>query len=309
MRVLITGGAGFIGSHLADALIQAENQVWIIDDLRTGRRDNIPAEAKFFPLSICDFSEFDQVFAALKPEIVIHAAASYKNPDKWHDDINVNCNGTANVCILSKKYAVNRLVYFQTSLCYGLNPPEKPISVKCPIAPKGTTYAITKTAGEQIVQMSGLDWISFRLANVIGDRNISGPVATFYNRLSAGKACFIMDTRRDFIFVKDLVRLVMRAVGGEGKSGVYHISTGGDYAIADLYHGICKAMGIEAPEAKHVPRGPDDAETLLIDPAGTEREFPGWKADTPLDQTLADAVAWYKTHDVAETYTHLKMSR
>src|SRR5207248_2858974 len=115
-------------------------------------------------------------------------------------------------------------VYFQTALCYGLKPLEQPITLDHPILPGASSYAISKTAGEQYVMLSGLDYLSFRLANAYGPRNLSGPLPTFFQRLNAHKSTFVMDTRRDFVFVDDLVDVVMKALDGVGRSGVYHIS-------------------------------------------------------------------------------------
>ena len=97
-----------------------------------------------------------------------------------------------------------------------LQPLEQPITLAHPIRPEGSSYAISKTAGEQYIALSGLDFVSFRLANAYGPRNLSGPLPTFFQRLTQGKPCFVMDTRRDFIFVDDLVDVVVKAIDGEG---------------------------------------------------------------------------------------------
>ncbi len=116
----------------------------------------------------------------------------------------------------AKQHGVKRLIYFQTALCYGLRPLEQPITLAHPILPEGSSYAISKTAGEHYIQLSGLDYISFRLANAYGPRNLSGPLPTFYHRLTTEQPCFVMDTRRDFIFVDDLVQVVLLALDGQG---------------------------------------------------------------------------------------------
>ena len=125
--------------------------------------------------------------------------------------------GTANVVRAAEAAGVQRLIYFQTALCYGLKPLEQPITLSHPIRPEGSSYAISKTAGEHYIALSSLDWISFRLANAYGPRNLSGPLPTFFARLTQDKSVFVMDTRRDFIFVDDLVDCVVKAVDGEGR--------------------------------------------------------------------------------------------
>ncbi len=131
---------------------------------------------------------------------MIHTAASYKDPDDWGTDALVNAAGTANIAKASKVHGVSRLIYFQTALCYGTKPLQSPITLDHPIDPVNSSYAISKTAGEHYVQFSGVDWVTFRLANVIGERNVSGPLPIFFERLSAGKKCFVTPARRDFCY-------------------------------------------------------------------------------------------------------------
>ena len=220
MRVLITGGAGFIGSHLAERLLARGDEVVVVDNYETGRRDNLSEHERLAVVegTIADEAVVDQAFGAGgSPDLVIHAAAAYKDPEAWAEDARTNVLGTANVVRAAEQAGVERLIYFQTALCYGLQPLEQPITLSHPLRPEGSSYAISKTAGEQYVQLSGLDWISFRLANAYGPRNLSGPLPTFYQRLTSGRGVFVMDTRRDFIFVDDLVDCVMRAVDGSGR--------------------------------------------------------------------------------------------
>ena len=110
----------------------------------------------------------------------------------------------------------------------------KPIQLDHPINPVNSSYAISKTAGEHYVQFSGVDWVTFRLANVIGPRNVSGPLPIFFERLSGGKKCFVTEARRDFCFAGDLAGVVVRAIDGKGH-GTYHFSSGKDVAILELY--------------------------------------------------------------------------
>ena len=207
MRVLITGGAGFIGSHLTDRLLDRGDEVLVIDNYATGRRDNLSPRRGLTIVegSIADQATVADAFRRFGPELVVHAAASYKDPNNWTEDARTNVLGTAHVVQASQAAKVRRLIYFQTALCYGLHPLEQPITLAHPIRSDGSSYAISKTAGEQYVALGGLDFLSFRLANAYGPRNLSGPLPTFYQRLSEGKKCFVMNTRRDFIFIDDLV--------------------------------------------------------------------------------------------------------
>jgi UDP-glucose 4-epimerase len=306
MKVFITGGAGFIGSHLAERLLARGDTVVVVDNYETGRRDNLTKRDRLTVVegSITDKALVRATVNDLKPDLVVHAAASYKDPNDWQSDALTNTLGTALVAQAAKEAGAQRLIYFQTALCYGLKPLEQPITLNHPILPGGSSYSISKTAGEQYIELSGLDYVTFRLANAYGPRNLSGPLPTFYQRLTTGKPCFVMDTRRDFIFVDDLVDCVMHAVGGKGR-GAYHISSGSDYSIQELFDETVAALRLNLEKPVEVrPRHPDDAYTILLDPSRTQQEF-GWKITTPLKQGVAKAIDWYKENGITQTFTHL----
>ena len=311
MKVLITGGSGFIGSNLTDRLLARGDKVLVIDNYATGRHDNLKPHPDLSVVegTVADSKLVERAFDQLKPDCVIHAAASYKDPDNWEEDVRTNALGTAIVVQACERHNVRRLIYFQTSLSYGLHPVEQPITLAHPINPKESSYAITKTAGEHYVELGKLDYISFRLANIYGPRNISGAVPSLYRRLADDKPCFVVDTRRDFIFIDDLVRLVLMAVDGKGSKGVYHIASGRDYAIKDLYDALVKALGITVKHEVDVrPRGKDDAYTILLEPSKTNKDF-DWKPVTPLETGVRAAVEYYKKYGLKETYTHIKSYR
>lgn len=308
MKMLITGGAGFIGSHLADRLLARGDHVLVIDNYATARRDNLTPHPNLTVVegTIADVELVNRLFDEFQPEQVVHAAASYKDPNNWAEDARTNVLGTANVVQASERVGVKRLIYFQTALCYGLHPIEQPITLNHPIRPEGSSYAISKTAGEQYIALSKLDFLSFRLANAYGPRNLSGPLPTFYQRLTTGKKCFVMNTRRDFIYVGDLVEVVVRALGGMGSRGYYHISSGGDYAIKELFDATVKALGIKLEEEVEVrERNPDDVYTILLDSTKTNEDF-AWEASTHLTEGVTRAIAYYKRYGIQETFTHLK---
>lgn len=308
MKILITGGAGFIGSHLADQLLNEGHSVLAIDNYQTGRRDNLKPHPNLTVVegTIADKALVDQTFSSFIPDIVVHAAASYKDPNHWEEDAYTNVLGTIHVALASKRLEVKRIIYFQTALCYGLKPIEQPITLQHPICSNGSSYAISKTAGEQYIELTGLDFISFRLANAYGPRNLSGPLPTFFQRLTTGKPCFVMDTRRDFIYVDDLVAVVKKAIHGEGKKGYYHISSGSDYSIKELFDETICALDIKLENDVEVrPRNPDDVFTILIDPTKTNLDF-NWKVRTPLKTGVKLAIEWYQENGITQTYTHLK---
>ncbi len=308
MKVLITGGAGFIGSHLVDRLLARNDQVLVVDNYATGRKDNLTPQDNLSVIegTIADTDLVNRLFNEFNPEVVVHAAAAYRDPEDWAEDARTNVLGSANVVQAAKRSAARRLIYFQTALGYGLKPIEQPITLNHPLKPEGSSYAISKTAGEQYVELGGLDFLSFRLANAYGPRNLSGPLPTFFHRLTTGKPCFVMDTRRDFVYIGDLVSVVVKAIDGQGASGYYHVSSGSDYAIKELFDATVKALGLALDHDVEVrPRNPDDAYTILLDPSKTEETF-DWQVTTPLETGVRAAIEWYKEYGITQTYTHLK---
>jgi UDP-glucose 4-epimerase len=308
MKVLITGGGGFIGSHLADRLLDDGHEVLVIDNFATGRRDNL-ADRDGVTLvedTIADAAAVERAFERFAPSHVVHAAASYKDPEGWGEDVRTNALGTANVVRATQAAGLDRLIYFQTALCYGTQPDEQPVTLGHPVRPD-SSYAISKTAGEQYIELGLPNYVSFRLANAYGPRNISGPLPTFFQRLSAGKPCFVMDTRRDFIYVDDLIDVVMLALAGKGR-GKYHVSSGSDFSIKELFDATIAALDIQLDEPVEVrPRGEDDAYTILLDPSRTHEDFEGWRVRTPLEEGVARAIEYYRERGVEETFTHLKV--
>ena len=313
MKILITGGAGHIGSHIAERLLERGDKVLVIDNYATGRRDNLQQQDNLTIVedTIANTEVVNKVFEEFRPEIVVHAAASYKDPENWVEDALTNVVGAANIVKASMNVGIKRMIYFQTALCYGLKPLEQPITLTHPYFSGGysggSSYAISKTGAELYIELSGLDFISFRLANSYGPRNLSGPLPTFYSRLTTGRKCFVNDTRRDFIFVRDLVDVVIKAIDGMGSKGYYHVSSGKDYAIKELFDCTLKALDIVLDEEVEVrERGADDVYTILLDPTKINKDF-DWHVTTPLEEGVRETIEWYKTHGISQTYTHLKL--
>jgi UDP-glucose 4-epimerase len=305
MKVFITGGSGFIGSHLADKLLARGDEVLVIDNFATGRRDNLKPHAnlKIIEDTICNEKLMNDLMQDFKPDLVIHAAASYKDPHNWVEDSLTNVMGTAIVCQAMQKAGITRIIYFQTALCYGLKPIEQPVTLNHPILPRGSSYAISKTAAEDYVQLSGLSYVTFRLANAYGPRNISGPLPTFFKRLTTNQTCFVMDTRRDFVYIDDMIDCIIIAVDGKGKE-TYHISSGADVSIKELFDATTAALNMNiAVEVK--PRQPDDVYSILLDPSRTVNEF-GWSAKVPLIEGVSQTIKYYQDYGIEETFTHLK---
>src|SRR5215831_2939816 len=197
MRILITGGAGCLGSNLVEHWLPQGHEILVLDNFATGKREVVPPLPRLSLLegSIAQREFVDLAFASFQPTHVVHSAAAYKDPADWREDTETNVLGTINVIDAARSHRVSRVLNFQTVLCYG-RPDEVPIPVEHPLRPF-TSYGISKVAGEQYVAMSGLPYASLRLANVTGPRLAIGPIPTFYKRLKGGQGCFCTDARRD----------------------------------------------------------------------------------------------------------------
>jgi len=310
MKVLITGGCGQVGSHVAELLLKRGDDVVAIDNLATGRREHLADHPKLKVIidTIADKALIDKIVGEFKPDAIVHAAASYKDPNDWYNDALTNCVGGSNMVQAAMKYGVKRFIYFQTALCYGVKPLHQPIRLDHPKFPANSSYAITKTANEDFIEISGLDFVTFRLANVIGPRNVSGPLPIFFQRLKDGKKCFVTKARRDFVFVMDLAKNVVKACDGVG-NGAYHFSSGTDIAIKELYDAVVEAMNITPyPDAEIKDLGPDDAPSILLDPSRTFRDF-GKIEFTSLKQTVKAAIDYFMVHGTLGEYTHLKIEK
>ncbi len=308
MKIFVSGGCGQIGSRTTEMLLERGDEVLAVDNFATGRRIHLPKShdrLTFVEGCISDKKLIDQIFLDFQPDAVVHTAASYKDPDDWYNDTLTNCVGGSNLVRASLTNNVSRFIYFQTALCYGVKPLEQPITLNHHKFPANSSYAISKTAAEDYIEISGLDYVTFRLANVIGPRNVSGPLPIFYQRLKDGKKCFVTKARRDFVFVGDLCKAVLRAVDGTG-SGAYHFSSGKDVAIKELYDAVVAGMEIpEYPEPEVRDLEPDDAPSILLDPTRTFEDF-GKLDFTPLCETVKAGVDYFKEYGAFGGYTHLK---
>jgi UDP-glucose 4-epimerase len=306
MRVLLTGGAGCLGSNLVERLVPAGHQVLVIDNFATGKREVLPPVAGLEVVegSVADSKLVDHCFDQFVPTHVIHSAAAYKEPDNWIEDADSNVRGTVNVVKASERHEVKQLVYFQTALCYG-RPQSVPISVEAPTRPF-TSYGISKLAGEYFVSMARVPWVSLRLANVTGPRLAIGPIPTFYKRLKNGQSCFCSDTVRDFLDMQDFLLLMERLLNATVPSGIYNISTGEGHTIKDIFDIVVDHLGITLDEpVAVVPPGDDDVPAVVLDASATEQALQ-WRAQTPFDETIRRMLRWYDIHGVSDVFSHLK---
>jgi UDP-glucose 4-epimerase len=307
MRILITGGAGCLGSNLIEHWLPQGHEVYVIDNFATGQREVLPPVPGLDVVegSIADEKLVQNCFERFHPTHVIHSAAAYKDPTDWAEDTATNVTGTIHVAKASLAAGVKRLVNFQTALCYG-RPSRVPISVLHPLAPF-TSYGISKTAGESYLLQSGLPIVSLRLANICGPRLAIGPIPTFYKRLKAGQGCFCSDTVRDFLDMEDFFSLMDIVLNPEAPTGVFNVSTGEGHTIKDVFDAVAAYLGMTPPAVPVVPPGVDDVPAVVLDPAETERIF-GWKAARGFQETIHRQLQWYDQHGVTDIFSHLVAS-
>jgi UDP-glucose 4-epimerase len=307
MRILVTGGAGFIGSHVADALIERGHSVLIVDDLSTGRRENVPAGADFRQGDIRDAAFLTRVFDEFTPEVVSHQAAqtsvsvSTREPVR---DATINVVGSLELLAQCVRRKVQRVVYASTGgAVYGEVPEGERASVQSPARPL-SPYACSKFAVECYLRAyayeHGLVTTVLRYSNVYGPRQDphgeAGVVAIFTERLMRGQPIQVNARRelgdagcvRDYVYVGDVVRYNVLAIDGALAAPIVNVCTGQATNTLDLARGLAAAIGIQ-PEIRPAERRPGDVErsVLLVEPlAGA--------TPTSLADGLRATVDWFK---------------
>lgn len=305
LRILITGGAGCLGSNLVDRYLPQGHEILVIDNFATGKAGNLPPLDGLTVVegSIADSDLVEKSVSSFRPDVVIHSAAAYKDPSDWASDDETNVRGAINVAKAAMQSGVSRIINFQTALCYG-RPETVPIPVDHPTRPF-TSYGISKTAGEEYLLMSGLPVVSLRLANVTGPRLAIGPIPTFYQRLKAGKPCFCSDTVRDFLDMEDFFSIMDNALALDAPVGVFNVSTGEGRTIKDVFDAVVEYLAVTLDEpVPIVPPGEDDVPEVVLDPTETQKAF-GWQAKVGFTETIHRMLAWYDKYGVTDVFSHL----
>lgn len=303
MRALVTGGAGFIGSNLVDALLARGDAVTAVDDLSTGRRENLDAAlaagAELAELDIRDGTALGACVAAVRPEVVFHLAAQIDVRRSVADpafDASINVGGTANLLEAMRAAGARRVVFVSTGgAIYGEGQgQELPLAEDAPLAPL-SPYGQSKLAGEGYMslyeRLYGLSTVSLRLGNVYGPRQDplgeAGVIAIFCGRLRAGgRPTVYGDGRqtRDYIYVGDVVAAAL-AAGGSEASGPINVGTGVETDVLELAARLGELGGAESFEPELADPRPGEVQRIAIDPGRAEREL-GWKAAVGLDEGL-----------------------
>jgi nucleoside-diphosphate-sugar epimerase len=306
VRLLITGGAGSLGSNLVERYLPQGHEILVIDNFATGRRETLSGIAglELVEGSVADAALVEAAFTRFRPTHVIHGAASYKDPSDWRQDAASNIAGTLNVVAAARRAEVERFVNLQTALCYG-RPECVPIPIDHPCRPF-TSYGISKTAAEAYILLSDLSFVSLRLANVVAPRLAIGPIPSFYRRLKAGEKCFCTNSIRDFLDIEDFFDIIALVLEGDAPTGIFNVSSGEGHRIEEVYDHIARYLGVEASEPVAVVEpGADDVPAVVLDPSRT-REVLGWQAQIGFADSLDRMLAWYDAHGVSAIYSHLR---
>ncbi|MDA9776205.1 NAD-dependent epimerase/dehydratase family protein [Paracoccaceae bacterium] len=305
MNILIAGGAGCLGSNLIEHWVPLGHDICVVDNFVTGHRELVHGieGVQTHEFSIANGDKLDSLVQSFKPDVIINSAASYADPNDWNADVTTNVIGSINLAKTALKHDVNRLINFQTALCYG-RPQTLPIDETHALSPF-TSYGISKTAGEQFLLNSGINNVSLRLANITGPRLSIGPIPTFYKRLKEGKACFCTTSRRDFLDIDDFLRLMDCLLENNEISGVYNVSSGVSTSIHDIYQLVCEYLEVENKSVEIKKVSDDDVEEVCLNPKKLFADT-GWQSIVDLPAMIKKQLQWYDQHGVGAIHSHLK---
>jgi UDP-glucose 4-epimerase len=300
IRAIVTGGAGFIGSHVTDALLARGDRVAVVDDLSTGKRERVPAGAEFHQIDIRSGGELRDLTMEFSPEAVFHLAAQADvrvSVDDPGHDADVNVRGTAEV-LEAARTAGARFVFSSTGgAIYGeVDTIPSPESTPCAaMAP----YGVSKLCGEHYVELYnrlyGTSHVVLRYGNVYGPRQDphgeAGVVAIFMGLLRDGGTPTIFgdgSQTRDYVFVLDVVDAMVRALDHEG--GVLNIGTGTETSVLELYEAVQEVAGVRR-EATLAPARLGELQRSVLDASLAAREL-GWRPARSLTEGLAETWRW-----------------
>ncbi|MCJ7795398.1 MAG: NAD-dependent epimerase/dehydratase family protein [Thermoleophilia bacterium] len=303
MRILVSGGAGFIASHVSDRFLELGHQVSVVDNLATGKRENLPPSATFYEVDVRD-AALDAVFAEVKPEVVCHHAAQMDVRRSVADpvyDAQVNVLGSLNVLECCRRHGARKVIYAGTGGAMFGEADYLPVDethAVMPISP----YGVSKHTVEHYLHTysvnGGLDYTVLRYPNVYGPRQDphgeAGVVAIFSLQLLAGTRPTIFGDgtkTRDYCFVADIVaanELALEAGGG----GLYNLGRGIEVSDREVFEAVRSAVGVDV-EPEFAPVRPGEVEHIALDASLARREL-GWEWTIDLADGVARAVAFYR---------------
>lgn len=303
-KILVTGGAGFIGSHVVDAYVAAGHEVVVVDNLSTGRRENVHPDARLVEMDLREPDLVD-LFRAERPEVVNHHAANPSVSLSVREplfDVEQNIVATLNVLEAARQAGVAHVIYISSGGAMYGNPEYLPADEEHPSNPV-SPYALSKHTGERYARLygllHGLRWTSLRYANVYGPRQDplgeAGVIAIFIQNLLDGRAPEIHwdgDQTRDFVYVKDCARANLLALEAR-QSRAYNVGTGVGTSINDLFSTLLEVAGRQV-EPRRGPRRPGDARHSYLDCRLVEGDL-GWRAGVSLREGLEQTWDWFRS--------------
>ena len=307
MRVLVTGGAGFIGSHIVEELISLGNTVSVVDDFSEGSPQNLNPEARLFDVNINDAPTLEKAFAEAKPEVVSHHAAQISVRNSMYDptrDAQVNIIGSLNVLQAAVKHDVERFIFASTSAVYS-KPRRLPMNESHPMMPE-SVYGVSKLSVEHFIRLYsdtyGIKHKIFRYGNVFGPRQNphgeAGVVAIFTGQFLRGKQPTIFGDgtkTRDYVFVSDVVSANIAAMGDAGDNDTYNIARGIGISDYEMFDAVATAAG-SSMQPQYAPVRPGEAKHVSLDPTKAQ-EVLSWRPRVPLLDGIAQVVEHYRqTH-------------
>ncbi|HEX3622632.1 MAG TPA: SDR family oxidoreductase [Acidimicrobiales bacterium] len=309
MNVLVTGGAGFIGSSLADAFLGQGHAVRILDDLSTGFAENLPAEADFVEGEVSDPAAVAKAVDGV--EVVFHLAAHRAVARSVEDPLatdSANTHGTLTVLKSALDAGARRVVYASSSSVYGRNPP-MPTPETAPTRPI-SPYGVSKLAGEHycrvFAELYGLDTMSFRYFNVFGPRQrpdsaYAAVIPLFIEALRAGRPPTVHGDggqRRAFTYIDDVVAANLAALAAPAEAArgqIYNIAGNASHSLLDLLDALCRILGVEAAPTFADPR-PGDIRDSRAD-SSLARAALGFEPKVEFEDGLRRAVAWFECRE------------
>jgi len=306
MRVLVTGGAGFIGSHLVDQLLAGGNEVAIVDNLATGRRENVNPKAEFNLVDITDFAALEDVFRKFKPQVVNHHAAQMSVTRSVADpayDANINILGSLNLLALAVKHGVHQFVFASTGGAIYGELERFPADEEHPTRPL-SPYGVSKRSVELYLgvfqKVHGLKATILRYPNVYGPRQRAhgeaGVVAIFSQLMLKGERPRIFGDgtkTRDYVYVADIVRAGIMAME-KGVSGTFNLGWGVEITDYEVFEAVRSAVGA-AVEPVYDQVRPGEVYRVVLDASRAEK-FLGWKPEVEFREGVAKAVDFYRDH-------------
>jgi UDP-glucose 4-epimerase len=305
MKILITGGAGFIGSHVAELFLERGHEVFVVDDLSSGNEDNLPKGAVFFRLDIRT-QEFVKKVLELRPDAVAHLAAQMdvrKSVADPVEDAGINVLGTIQVIRSAMEAGVKKIIFSSSGGAVYGEQDEFPATEEHPCRPV-SPYGVSKLCGEEYLayfrRVGGPALVILRYANVYGPRQDphgeAGVVAIFIRKMLAGQTPVINgDGRqtRDFVFARDVARSNLLALESDAE-GVFNIGTGRETDINELTSMLMTATGF-AGEPQNGPAAPGEQKRSSVDPSLAKKVF-SWHSEVDLKSGLAETVGYFRTH-------------